>query len=103
MGANNLEMTGIQVRKNQDAVKKLSRVHREAVKESNYWDGHDPYSGGWNTIPAVRIDDHIDPFPSLTEARDYGLDHAEKWDFAVAVRYKDGRKVRWAIFGWAAS
>lgn len=65
--------------------------------------GTDPYNGTWSTIRNIHF-----PFGEKVQdmdyktALDYCLEHAEKWDHCIAIKYKQNDKVEWTIAGWAA-
>lgn len=87
--------------------RELNKILREQAEEDSYNsededDDGDAYTGDWRTIPEIRLHANFDG--TENQAFDYCLDHAEKWDFAVAVHTKDssGNPVT-IVGGWAAS
>lgn len=65
--------------------KKFNDVREENQKYNGHQDG---YSGDFQTVHKVKDHTHM-VFNSHNEAYDYCLDKAQKWDFVVAVRYRD--------------
>lgn len=63
--------------------------------------GHDPYNGTSATF-GTGLDVRNISFKSFRDVSDFILDNHDKWDPAIAVEYKDGRKEMWAVGGWAA-
>ena len=63
--------------------------------------GTDAYNGSWSTIQYVKVIDKV--YETQNEASDYCLDNAEKWEYAIAVKYKgeDG-EIYWNVEGWCA-
>lgn len=71
--------------------KEVSEKFSQLSEGAAYSHGHE-YSGSWNmldrvTFPTTQV------FESLNAADKYATDKAEKWDNAVAVRFKEVRKV----------
>lgn len=58
------------------------------------------YSGSWNMLSGLKVVRQT--FASDDAAREWLEDNTEKWDNAVAVRFKDGAGERWMMGGWAA-
>lgn len=82
----------------------LTNQVKEKVRDQRESDriqyGTDGYNGSWSTIPDVRFPTN-DIFDDYAAAEDYCLDKAQKWEYAVAVRYHEGDKTMWLISGWA--
>jgi hypothetical protein len=78
---------------------KIAFNHLKVEDRERY--GSDPYSGSWATIDAVKVDSTT-VFESYKEALEECLNKAEKWDYAWAVRYKEGGVTEWLMAGWAA-
>ena len=67
-----------------------------------YEHGHSPYSGTFGTMTGVSVN-RTAMFESFAEAESFVEANAEKWEKAVAVRYRDNNaEERWFIGGWAA-
>lgn len=81
--------------------KEVEKAFQQKQKKDREYNGHqEGYSGDFQTVHSVKVHDKI--FDSYNEAHSYCLDHAEKWDFVVAVKYKDKSGIRWLIAGWGA-
>lgn len=66
----------------------LKKAFKERQEQDNAYNGHqDGYSGDFQTVSDLRIKDII--FESFDEASDYCSENAQKWDFALAVKYKE--------------
>lgn len=96
MGAHNIEFDVPDCEERE--IKTIFKKKQDENKEYNGSQGG--YSGDFQTVDSVEIHDKI--FDSYKDAHDYCLDHAQKWDFVVAVKYKDKSNIRWLIAGWGA-
>jgi hypothetical protein len=82
MGAHNIEFD-IPDGPRSDVIKAF-KEQRESDRDYN---GHqEGYSGDFQTVSDVKIHDKV--FDSYNEAHEYCLDNAQKWDYVVAVKYK---------------
>lgn len=82
MGAHNIEFD-IPDGPRSDVIKAF-KEQRESDRDCN---GHqEGYSGDFQTVSDVKIHDKV--FDSYNEAHEYCLDNAQKWDYVVAVKYK---------------
>jgi len=98
MGATNVSFT-MKGSATRAEVKK--RFEREQ-EEGTYMNGHDPYNGTFSTIQNVKFHDHK-LFDNESDAEDYCLEYAQKWDYAIAVKYTDDKgELQWLVAGWAA-
>ena len=72
---------------------------RERKAQAEYDHGHAGYSGSWAEVRGVK---HVSmkPFDGMSEAEDWLIDNAQKWEEALVVALKDGR---WMIGAWASS
>ncbi len=66
-------------------------------REAAYEDGHS-YSGRLNMCPGLEFHDSK-IFPDYNSAENYLQEKCQKWENAIAVRYKDGDNVHWLIGG----
>lgn len=87
--------------------KKTFREVREALKgrqaEDAAENGHrDGYSGDFQTVHTVEDHSHKGTFKTFNEAFDYCLEHAEKWESVIAVKYESKVGERWLIAGLGA-
>lgn len=87
MGAHNIEFDIPDC--NRDKVLKAFNDVRSRDKDYN---GHQQgYSGDFQTVSDVKIHDKI--FESYNEAHEYCLEHAQKWEYVIAVKYRDFSKL----------
>lgn len=72
----------------------LSKIEKQR-KEDREYNGHqEGYSGEWQTIPDIAFREHR-IFDSYNDAHEYCLENAEKWSYAIAVKYRpDGKDSR---------
>jgi len=97
MGASNVSFT----MKGSATKAEVKQRFRDEQEEGIYMNGHDPYNGTFSTIQSVKFHDKV--FDNESEAEDYCLDKAEKWEYAIAVKYKDDKgELQWLVAGWAA-
>lgn len=62
------------------------------------------YSGTSLTFDNRRINiQSRKTFQDYNEAKNYILNNHEKYENPIAVKYNDGKKLKWMIGGWAAS
>ena len=74
-----------------------------ADKEDMYMEVEEGFSGDTQTVDYVKDQRNLSVFPDYVSARDYCLDHAEKWEYLVAVLYtEDDGEVKTLVAGWAA-
>lgn len=77
-----------------DEVQQAFRQRQESDGEEN---GHQSgYSGDFQTVNEVKNELHK-VFESYSEAHEYCMNTAQKWDFVVAVRYKvvEGKDIKY--------
>lgn len=75
--------------------------HRQA--EDRAINGHrDGYSGDFQTVHTVKFHDS-EPFEDAHAAYEYCLDHAEKWEYVIAIKVKNEKTDHWLVAGWGAS
>jgi hypothetical protein len=84
MGAHNID-TIIKKPVSEDELRKIFQEMRE---QARYEYGADSYNGSWSTIQSVKISTRSFPNTQdgINAANDYCLEHARKWQYAVAVR-----------------
>jgi len=87
MGAHNIEFDIPDC--NKDKVIKAFQYKRSIDRANN--GTQQGYSGDFQTIPDVKIHDKI--FESYNEAHEYCLEHSKKWEYAIAVKYRDFSKL----------
>lgn len=78
----------------------IKKEFKEYVEELIYDYGHDPYNGTFSTCSGLTITSKT--FENENEARDYILDHTEKWGDALAVTIKSDKGDYTLIGGWCA-
>lgn len=99
MGATNIDMTLPGHLTREQVLQKF-----KAQQESDRIEyGTDAYNGSFSTIESLRfgadlrnVEGFKNPFASVSEATDFCLQHAQKWEFAVAVQSYTGQKTRQA-------
>lgn len=65
---------------------------RQQNEDRSYNGTRDGYSGDFQTVSGVKDHTHM-IFNSQSEAEDYCLEQAKKWEFVVAVYYRDAKYV----------
>lgn len=80
----------------------LHNAFRDYHRELCYDNGHSGYTGTMAECPGLQILDIT--FNNPGDARDYVEQKAQKWDPAIAVRYKnkDG-KIYYYVGAWCSS
>ena len=97
MGATNVGFTLDGKKSKKEVIDYFQKAREKAL----YMYGHDSYNGTISTIPDVRITDEV--FETKSEAEEYCLDNAEKWEYAIACKYKNKEgNLMWLVEGWAA-
>ena len=71
----------------------------ELKREAEWEYGHDGYNGTISTMHG-EVEIVRQEAAAEDEARDYILDHHEKWSGPLAMKVTDGP---WLVGGWAAS
>ena len=66
--------------------KEVLRYFKRYCENAAHEDGHS-YSGRLNMCPGVEFIDKT--FDSYKDANEYVIEHAVKWENALAVKYKD--------------
>jgi len=89
------------------AVVDLVDQQKDIDRENQYdMDPQDiPYAGDWTTIPKIKFPTS-QVFEDYDAAEEYCLDKSQKWEYAVAVKFKDeddDGKICWMVQGWAVS
>lgn len=79
----------------------IKKVWADCQEEDGRRYGDDPYNGSSSTF-AAGLDIRQNIFPSYNDAEEYILEEHQKWSRAIAVQYRVGNRVKWAIGGWAA-
>jgi hypothetical protein len=74
----------------------------EADVEQCQWENGHSYSGGIGMLRYVDTVKHI-TFDSFEEAEEYVDEKQNKWDGAMAVRYKEDGKEFWFVGGSCSS
>jgi len=72
----------------------VKKAFDEKRREDKFTNGHqEGYSGDFQTVSTVKIEDKI--FDTYREAHEYCLDRAQKWEYVVAVKYReDAKKIK---------
>lgn len=99
MGATNISL-GLKGKASRQEIDKAFRDRQAKDREYN---GHqEGYSGDFQTVRSV--DFHLNQeFKSFSEAEEFCLDKAEKWETVVAVYYKNDKgEVNTLVAGWGA-
>ena len=78
----------------------IKKEFKEYVEECIYEYGHSCYNGTFSTCSGLTIT--VKTFEDEREARDYILDHTEKWEDALAVTIKSDKGDYTLIGGWCA-
>jgi hypothetical protein len=100
MGACNIDFA-VQGKSTSSDIKAAFRQHQD--DDRSYNGSRDGYSGDFQTVNDVKITNKM--FDDFQTAYDYCLDTAKKWDYVVAVKYKndeDPTGYRWLVAGWGA-
>ena len=66
----------------------------------NFRDNEERSSYGWKSVSRVKFTSL--QFETAGEAYDYCMDHAEKWDYVLAVKFKRNGELMWLVAGWGA-
>ena len=67
----------------------LQQAYQKYVHECTMEYGSDPYNGSFSTLPTLQV--KLDVFPNQQAADTHIADNTTKWEYALAVRYKDVR------------
>lgn len=79
---------------------KIKKQFKSAQETDLYDNGHF-YSGGFGMAPGLEFNDSK-TFETYDEAEQWLLDNAQKWENAIAVPVKDGKKIIYAIGAWCS-
>lgn len=97
MGATNVSFTMAGDSNTKEVRERFDEIREECLYEY----GHDPYNGTFSTIRDIKFSSET--FDDIEKAEDYCLEKAEKWEYAIACKYKDKNgKLMWLVAGWAA-
>ena len=68
----------------------LQRAYHKYVQECISEYGTDPYNGSFSTLDRIQISQ--EEFPTQIAAEEHIANNTQKWEYALAVRFKDTRK-----------
>jgi len=99
MGASNIDII-IKGKATDNEILKAFDDRRKRDSEQN---GHcDGYSGDFQTVQDVKIKTGV-IFPDANTAYNYCLEHAQKWEYVIAVHFKTkAGDTNTLIAGWGA-
>ena len=97
MGAN---FDGVTLRAKNDT--EAVAMCRQAIRDSQWENGHGGYSGTLAEANGAVID-RSKTFDSVQSAYDYLEDVAEKWGPAIGVKVVDGEKTCYVFGAWCSS
>jgi hypothetical protein len=87
--------------------RQIEERFRKMSEHAAYAHGHE-YSGSWNMFSGIDIAWSVPAFDGVQEATDFIEQNSEKYEDAIAVRFKSETsggpaEVKWLLGGWAAS